>query len=278
MSLDSLPAESSASNRDPAELERLLQELTCQLDERTRELALARQEAEEAKRLKTEFLARMSHDLRTPMNAIVGYARILLRKTRDVLDDRQYRNLENIQTSAHHLLDLINDILDLSKVEAGRVEVHPEEVDLKRLFYECLAWVAPKAREGVELEQEIEGVEHLRTDPDRLRRALKNLLDNAARHTQKGRIRLVARGDGERVRISVEDTGSGIPAEDLAQIFDEFRQVARKGRTAEEGTGLGLAIVRRSVELLGGNVSAQSREGQGSTFTIELPLDFPGST
>jgi len=222
------------------------------LDERTRELAQARQEAEEAKRLKTEFLARMSHDLRTPMNAIVGYARILLRKTREDLDERQYRNLENIQTSAHHLLDLINDILDLSKVEAGRVEVHPEEVDLNRLFYECLAWVAPKVREGVELEQEIEGGECLRTDPDRLRRALKNLLDNAARYTEKGRIRLVAKGNGEKVSIAVEDTGTGIPEADLAHIFDEFRQVARKGRTAEQGTGLGLAIVRRSVELLGG--------------------------
>jgi len=248
------------------------------LDERTRELAQARQEAEEAKRLKTEFLARMSHDLRTPMNAIVGYARILLRKTREDLDERQYRNLENIQTSAHHLLDLINDILDLSKVEAGRVEVHPEEVDLNRLFYECLAWVAPKVREGVELEQEIEGGECLRTDPDRLRRALKNLLDNAARYTEKGRIRLVAKGNGEKVSIAVEDTGTGIPEADLAHIFDEFRQVARKGRTAEQGTGLGLAIVRRSVELLGGSVSAESCEGRGSTFAIELPLDFSGGT
>ena len=255
--------------------EQRIAELERQLTERTRELALARQEAEEAKRLKTEFLARMSHDLRTPMNAIVGYARILLRKTREVLDERQYRNLENIQTSAHHLLDLINDILDLSKVEAGRVEVHPEEVDLKRLFYECLAGAAAQVVEGVELEQGIEEVECLHTDPDRLRRALKNLLDNAASHTEKGRIRLVARGDGERVRISVEDTGSGIPAENLAQIFDEFRQVARKGRTAEQGTGLGLAIVRRSVELLGGSVAAESCEGKGSTFTIELPLGFP---
>ena len=292
MSRDRLPNNSSTSGRDPAELERLLEERTRQLEERTRlleertrlleqkeqELALARQEADEAKRLKTEFLARMSHDLRTPMNAIVGYARILLRKTREALDDRQYRNLENIQTSAHHLLDLINDILDLSKVEAGRVEVHPEEVDLKRLFYECLAGAASQVREGVELEQKIEGVERLHTDPDRLRRALENLLDNAARHTEQGRIALVAKANGERVRISVEDTGSGIPAENLAQIFDEFRQVARKGRTAEEGTGLGLAIVRRSVELLGGGVSAESCEGKGSTFTIELPLDFPGAT
>ena len=259
-------------NQKIAELEQLLEKRSAELKQKEHELQETTRQLKEARRLKTEFLARMSHDLRTPMNAIIGYARILLRKTRDLLDDRQYRNLENIQTSAHHLLDLINDILDLSKVEAGRIEVRPEDVDLKRLLNECLAAAAPLVKPGVELKQEIGEIDSLHTDPDRLSRALKNLLNNAAKYTEQGSITVSAKLDGDCVEIAVADTGVGIPAADLPHIFDEFRQVARKGRSAQQGTGLGLAIVRRSVELIGGSIQVESEESRGTTFTIKLEI------
>ena len=242
-----------------------------ELAERDDQLAEARREVERANRLKTEFLARMSHDLRTPMNAIIGYARILLRKLDGTIDTRQYSNIKNIQTSAHHLLDLINDILDLSKVEAGRVEIHPEDVDLKRVVGECLAAVSPLVQEGVTVEQQLNDIETLHTDADRLKRALMNLLGNAIKYTREGRITLSAQRANQSVEITVSDTGVGIPANELPFIFDEFRQVARKGEIALEGTGLGLAIVRRSAQLLGGGVRVESTEGVGTTFTLCLP-------
>jgi signal transduction histidine kinase len=258
-------------NERIAQLEHQLQEAREELEERDRRLEQAERRVQEANRLKSEFLARMSHDLRTPMNAIIGYARILLRRLEGTIEERQFQNLENIQTSAHHLLDLINDILDLSKVETGRVEVHSEKIDFSRLVAECLAATAPQLKEGVALEQDLDGIEVLHTDPDRLRRALANLLSNAAKYTDQGRVEVSARRDGGQISIAVADTGVGIGADELPHIFDEFRQVARKGQTALAGTGLGLAIARRSIELLGGGIAVHSEEGRGSIFTLTLP-------
>lgn len=254
-----------------AELERELQQAREKLTAQEHQLEQARLEVEEANRLKTEFLARMSHDLRTPMNAIIGYARILMRKLEGAIEPRQVQNIENIQTSAKDLLALINDILDLSKVEAGRIEIQREEVSVRRLLDECFAAIAPLLREGVELRQDLAGVDVLHTDSDRLKRALVNLLSNAAKYTRAGYICVgVERREG-LVEIAVSDTGDGIPTADLPYIFDEFRQVARKGEIALEGTGLGLAIVRRSAQLLGGGVRVESSEGEGTTFTLVLP-------
>jgi signal transduction histidine kinase/ligand-binding sensor domain-containing protein len=252
------------------ELEQRVHERTRELKEKNQALEEASRQVQEANRLKTEFLARMSHDLRTPMNAIIGYTRILLRRTKDVLEPRQYQNLENIQTSAHNLLDLINDILDLSKVEAGRVEVHPEEVNLQRLINECIAAVAPLLAPDVELNQQVENLAPVHTDPNRLRRVLMNLLGNAVKFTKSGRITLSLESVNGQVELAIADTGVGIPPEDMPHIFDEFRQVARKGSSAEEGTGLGLAIARKSIELLGGTISVQSKAGLGTTFTLRF--------
>ena len=254
------------------ELERRVQERTVELEEKNRALEEASLKVQEANRLKTEFLARMSHDLRTPMNAIIGYARILLRKLDGQIDPRQFTNLENIQTSAHHLLDLINDILDLSKVEAGRVEVHPQDVELPRIVGECLSAISPLIKDGVKLHQDLGDIGQLYTDPDRLKRALMNLLSNAVKFTEQGTISVCAYRKEDHIEIAVSDTGAGIPADDLPHIFDEFRQVARKGSNALEGTGLGLAIVRLSIELLGGQVAVESTAGQGTTFTLTIPL------
>ncbi|MFH1568186.1 MAG: two-component regulator propeller domain-containing protein [Gemmatimonadota bacterium] len=233
-------------------------------------LSAANRQVEEANRRKSEFLARMSHDLRTPMNAIVGYTRILLRRARGVLDERQYRNLENIEVSADHLLSLINDILDLSKVEAGRVVLAPEPVDLERLIAECSESVASLLKPGVELVRRVEEVKPLRTDLDRLRRVLMNLLSNAVKFTDTGRITVSLRADGDEVELAVADTGIGIPEAELATVFDEFRQARLRRPGEPEGTGLGLAIARRSVEILGGSISVTSRVNEGSRFAVRL--------
>jgi len=239
--------------------------------QRTNEkLAAANLRIEENTRNKSEFLRRMSHDLRTPMNAIIGYTRILLRRARDKLDERQYRNLENIQVSANNLLILINEILDLSRVEAGRVEVKPEAVDLKQLAAECAASVESLVRPGVRLIQQIEDVALVRTDPDILRRVLMNLLSNAVKFTEAGSITVSVKPVGSWVELSVADTGVGIPPEDLLHIFEEFHQVERQGSPETEGTGLGLAIARRSVELLGGTITAESEVGKGTIFAMKI--------
>ena len=247
-----------------------VRDLSVKTQEQNRELEEANRQIQEANRLKSDFLARMSHDLRTPMNAIIGYTRILLRRTRDALDERQYRNLENVQTSADNLLTLINDILDLSKIESGRLDIHPENVDLQQVLDECATSVQSLVKEGVELRQEIGAVAALYTDPDRLRRVVMNLLSNAVKFTEAGHILLALRSTDDGVEIAVSDTGVGIPAEDLPHIFDEFRQVDGADGSRQEGTGLGLAIVKKSMELLSGSIAVESEVGKGTTFIMQL--------
>ena len=232
------------------------------------------QQIQENTRRKSDFLARMSHDLRTPMNAIIGYTRILLRQCRDTLEPRQLRNLENIDTSAHNLLNLINEILDLSRVEAGRIDVHPQPVDLQQLAVDCVSAIKPLIQAEVQLVQKIETVPSLRTDGEILRKVLMNLLGNAVKFTDAGSITVSVQPVDDQVEISIADTGMGIPSEDLPYIFEEFRQVERQGSTEKEGTGLGLAIARKSVELLGGTLSAESEVGKGATFTLKIK-DYP---
>ena len=239
------------------------------------ELGVANREIQENTRNKSEFLSRMSHDLRTPMNAIIGYTRILLRRLKGAIDARQYGNLENIQTSADNLLILINEVLDLSRIEAGRIDLKPEPVDLGQLVGECITSVAPLTRTGVELVQELGEVSPINTDADRIRRVVMNLLGNAVKFTEQGSITVSLRSADEGCELSVADTGVGIPAEDLPHIFEEFRQVERQVGEKTEGTGLGLAIAKKSVDLLGGTISAESEVGKGTTFKVRIG-DFEG--
>ena len=236
------------------------------LEKQNRALETANTQVEEANRLKSVFLASMSHDLRTPMNAIIGYTRILLRRAKDALDDRQYLNLENIQTSASNLLILINDILDLSKIEAGRIDITPEDVDLRQLVSDCVTSVLVKP--DVRLEERIEEIDSVHTDVDLIRKVVMNVMGNAAKFTERGSITVSVKPVNEWIELSVADTGSGIPADDLPHIFDEFRQVDREG--GQEGTGLGLSIAKKSIELLGGSISAESEVGAGTTFTLRI--------
>jgi len=225
---------------------------------------------QEANKLKSDFLARMSHDLRTPMNAIIGYTRILLRKSKDALDERQYRNLENVQISANNLLTLINDILDLSKIESGRMDIKLDQVDLKPLVADCAASIESLVKPEVQLLQELGEIASVRTDPDRVRRMVMNLLSNAAKFTEMGSITLSLRAVDGWAELVVADTGIGIPESDLPHIFDEFRQADSKNGVGKEGTGLGLAIVRKSTDLLGGTIRVESEEGRGSVFTLRI--------
>ena len=260
----------------------LLMEITRQqnedLDRLAAELARSKKieeerarEIEAAARLKSEFLANFSHEIRTPLNAITGYCDLLIRDEGTRLTPHGRRDLSVIKANARTLLALINDILDLSKIEAGRAEVVKEVVALPDLAEECIASVREilKGKEVV-LNSEIT-VGPVFSDPLKLRQVLLNLLSNAAKFTDAGEIVLTAEAQGSTLLISIEDTGSGIPDDQLPFIFDKFRQVDGSARRKIGGTGLGLAIVKEVVHLLGGTVNATSAVGRGSKFTVALP-------
>ncbi|NKB69263.1 MAG: hypothetical protein GKR89_19510 [Candidatus Latescibacteria bacterium] len=252
------------------ELSNKTQEQNRALEEAYQQIQEQNIQVQEANRLKSDFLARMSHDLRTPMNAIIGYTRILLRRTKEVLDERQYRNLQNIQISASNLLSLINDILDLSKIEADRMDLKIEAVDPGVLVRECVSAVASLVKPEVELRRQVAEVGVIRTDQERLRRALMNLLSNAVKFTEQGHIEVFLQRWETGLALGVVDTGVGIPADDLPHIFNEFRQAENRGGKSQEGTGLGLAIAQKSIELLGGTIQVESQVGVGTKFTIHL--------
>jgi signal transduction histidine kinase len=255
-----------------AELENLVAERTSELQEANRQL-------EAASRHKSEFLANMSHELRTPMNAIIGFTRLVMRRSKDVLVPRQYENLEKILVSAEHLLSLINDVLDLAKVEAGRTEVYPVEFVLGPMLAECLHTVEPVLKsEQVRLVQEVAAdLPTLYTDRDKVKQILMNLLSNAVKFTHAGTITLTARSYKGTIAIAVADTGIGIPETALAHIFEEFRQVDSSTTREYGGTGLGLAISRQFARLMGGDITVQSAVGVGSTFTLTLPQRYPSA-
>ncbi len=260
----------------------LLMEITRQqnedLDRLAAELARAKKveeerarEIEAAARLKSEFLANFSHEIRTPLNAITGYCDLLARDEGSRLTPHGRRDLSVIKANAKTLLALINDILDLSKIEAGRAEVVKEVVDLSDLADECTASVREILKgKDVVLTADV-GPRQVFTDPLKLRQILLNLLSNAAKFTDAGEIVLTAEAQGTTLLISVEDTGAGIPDDQLPFIFDKFRQVDGSARRRVGGTGLGLAIVKEVVGILGGTLNATSTLGRGSKFTFALP-------
>jgi signal transduction histidine kinase len=234
-----------------------LQEANEQLEEQNRLVQEANAEIAQATENKSKFLRRMSHDLRSPMNAIIGFTRILRRRLADRINEREARNLANIETSSGNLLNLINAILDLGRIEAGHIEVNLQPVDVRQLANECADALESIVKEGVELSREMADVGEVNTDADRLREIVMNLLGNATKFTEAGSITLSLRRDeGGKIELSIADTGIGIPPDDLPHIFEEFRQVERQGKKATEGTGLGLAIAKKTVGLLGGEITA----------------------
>jgi signal transduction histidine kinase/DNA-binding response OmpR family regulator len=251
------------------------EELEAKVRQRTRELEEVNLKLEEASRHKSEFLANMSHELRTPMNAIIGFTRLVHRKSADVLSPKQRENLEKVDMSANQLLGLINDILDLSKIEAGKMSVSITPFDLPSLVDTCLATVEPMLKkEAVQLVKEVPpDLPELATDEDKLKQIIINLLSNALKFTEEGEVRVSAKVEDTNVKIAVSDTGIGIPSHALEYIFDEFRQVDGSSTRKYGGTGLGLSITKKLTHLLGGTIDVSSVEGEGSTFTVTLPVE-----
>jgi signal transduction histidine kinase len=239
-----------------------------------RGIADKRAELEVANRHKSEFLANMSHELRTPLNAVIGFSEVLLERMFGELNDKQAEYLQDILSSGRHLLSLINDILDLSKIEAGRMELELGRFDVPLALDNALTLVRERAgRNGIALELVIDpGVGALVADERKVKQVLVNLLSNAVKFTREGGTVSVraARLDGG-VEIAVSDTGIGIAPEDQGLIFEEFRQVGTDYARKREGTGLGLALSRRLVELHGGKIRVESELGRGSTFTFNIP-------
>jgi adenylate cyclase len=235
----------------------------------------AKEQAEQANRAKSEFLANMSHELRTPLNAIIGFTRLVMRRAKDVLPAKQHDNLGKILTSAEHLLSLINTVLDLSKIEAGRVDVHAAAFALEPLIDQCLRTIEPMVKERVQLTKAVEpGLPELDTDPDKLRQILLNLLGNAVKFTDSGAITVRARHQGGQIALEVADSGCGIPAEAQELVFEEFRQVDSSSTRQHGGTGLGLSISRHLARLIGGEITLASTVGVGSTFTVTFPAHY----
>jgi PAS domain S-box-containing protein len=232
---------------------------------------------EAANRHKSEFLANMSHELRTPLNAVIGFTRIVMRRSREQLEPKQYDNLEKILSSAGHLLALINAVLDLSKVEAGRVEVVASEVPLGPMLEQCMRTVEPLVKApAVRLLKEFDGaLPQVRVDEEKLRQILLNLLSNALKFTEHGTVRVRAECGADAFSVAVADTGIGIPADKLEHVFEEFAQADASSTRLYGGTGLGLSIARRLARLMGGDIAVRSAPGAGSTFTLTLPLRYP---
>jgi PAS domain S-box-containing protein len=254
--------------------------------EEEREALLAREraariEAEAGNRAKSEFLATMSHELRTPLNAILGYTDLLGMGVPEPLSPATEQYVGRIGLSAQHLLQLIEEILSFYRVEAGKERVEVEPVEVERITEEVQAVVEPlAAAKGLRLVMERGEPVRLETDPRKLRQILLNLLDNAVKYTEKGEVRFAVRREGERVCFAVRDTGVGIAPESQARIFEPFWQVEQSLTRKAGGTGLGLTVAQRFAGLLGGEIRVESAPGEGSTFTVCLPLrgtEAPGA-
>ncbi len=240
-----------------------------------REIADKSRQLEAASRHKSEFLANMSHELRTPLNAILGFSEVLAERMFGEVNEKQAEYLQDILSSGRHLLSLINDILDLSKVEAGRLELELGRFHLPTALDNALTLVRERAtRHGITLNQTVDsGVADIVADERKVKQILLNLLSNAVKFTPEGgRVGLTATTADGVITIAVSDTGIGIAPEDQAAIFEEFRQVGREDARKQEGTGLGLTLAKKFVELHGGRIGVQSQVGQGSTFSFTLPV------
>jgi len=257
-----------------ATLEQRVADRTSQLEERSEELASTNLRLEEASRAKSEFLANMSHELRTPLNSIIGYTKLILDGIEGEINEEQRDDLQIVHASSAHLLQLINDLLDVSKIEARKVELSYQEFAVSDLLAEVLPTLEPLAKaKGLVLTSSVApGIDHLHADKTKMKQVLINLLGNAVKFTNEGSVALKVWKTDTAMSFSVTDTGIGIKEEDLEAIFDSFQQAGPAQIAGYEGTGLGLTISKHFLEMHGGSISAESEPGKGSTFTFTLPI------
>ncbi|HKR63744.1 MAG TPA: HAMP domain-containing sensor histidine kinase, partial [Thermoanaerobaculia bacterium] len=255
-----------------------LEETSRELRRREDELRLQTEKAIRASRHKSDFLAKMSHELRTPLNSIIGFSDLLTEQEETIASQKRLAFLENVGNSAKHLLKMINDLLDIAKVESGKLKLHLENVDLRMSIANTVATTQPlfvRKSQEVDVHTPDEPM-LLRADAGRIEQVLLNLLSNANKFTGDGeRITVSGAAEDGAWRIDIADRGIGISADDQQRIFDEFEQVTSAGPLHSTGTGLGLALARRFVEAHGGTISVASALGAGSTFTVRLPRNLP---
>jgi signal transduction histidine kinase len=240
-----------------------------------REIQEKSAQLEVANKHKSEFLANMSHELRTPLNAVIGFSEVLNERYFGELTEKQDEYVKDIHSSGKHLLSLINDILDLSKIEAGRMELEVSEFDVPAALGNAITLVKERAqRHNIGLKLDVDkSLGAFRADERKFKQIMLNLLSNAVKFTPEGgKVSVAAKSNGAGLEVSVSDTGVGIATEDQQAVFEEFRQVGRDYTRKAEGTGLGLALTKRFVELHGGEIRLQSAPGQGSTFTFTIPV------
>ena len=252
----------------------LREQYTAELTAKNEQLEARSQEAEKANRLKNEFLASMSHELRTPLHTIIGFSELLTEQLEGTLNEKQQRFVGHILQDARHLLELINEILDISKIESGRIELKSEEFDFGHCIDEVLAGIRQHAvAKNIRLENRNSFKANLYADRVRIKEIFYNLLNNAVKFTPEGgKVWIESTADERSLEVLVCDTGIGIPENEGSAIFDKFYQVENATGQGHEGTGLGLAITKHLVELNQGSISVESRLGQGSKFKVTFPL------
>ncbi len=257
------------------ELKQINQEMEQRIARRTTELTVANNKLKELDQLKSMFIASMSHELRTPLNSIIGFTGMTLQGLSGDLNHEQKDNLSRVYKSAKHLLALISDVIDISKIEAGRVESLLEKVSLKEIVEEAVASVEPQMKEkGLALEVDILADVQLTTDRKRLLQCLLNFLSNAVKFTESGKVGVISKELDGFVEVAVSDTGIGIAEKQIPKLFEAFERLDSHLRVKAGGTGLGLYLTKKLVtDILHGDVSVQSREGQGSIFSLRVPID-----